>query len=423
MRALIRTLPFFQNGAGGGGGRPTFASRAIAAAAYLGRNQGPELFFTDPFASNTQSVIPKVLSINRSLESVWLLWRGRIVIAGANYTAVASEAPQNILQRIRITGTYKGSQLTPIDLTGATAFAWPALFGRGGSSLIINGTRQADPGTPFQQVGATFGNIGTFDVEILYRIPMWPVVLPVARAVNALRYCWQPQDWNDTLQIQINYGDGALPIAAGAGGTSFGTPAALTTVVLTAFGSGAGTPQVSIFTSYLVAGPLRSGFRSAAVVRNEQSITQSMATVANRIRVATLQKRITAGIVLKTGTTLTGSAAGVNVYGNLLDTMLDETQVVVDNRPWRNNQNDRVFREFAAMQYNGIPVEGYLVIPFDDSQTPRAALRADLPSVVSSGAQFELIANVATANAQNQANLIQEQIWADPDDPYWAHTR
>lgn len=388
-------------------------TRASNYLAYLGRNQGPELFYTDNFGALAQSVIPKTLSMNRPLEALILKWSGRIDIAGANYTAAAAESPATILQRIRVTGTYKGSALTPIDLTGATAFAWPRLFGRSGSSLYINGVRQADPGDPYAQTLANFGNIGTYDVIIYYVIPTWPMVAVGQRSVNITPFCWQPRDWNDTLQVQLNYGDE----------TSFGTPAGGTVVTFSAFGSAAGTPQVEIFTRYLILGPERAGFRSAAVVRNEQSVTQGVTGLANNLRLSVLQKQKTSNVLVKTGTVLAGTSAGVNVYSALDDAMIDVTQIMVDNRPVRNNQDDITSRESMMQQFGTILPEGYLPFSFIDSQTPRTAFRADLDTVVAPGAQFELVTNIISANAQNQANIVQEQIWADKDDPAWMGTR
>src|SRR5262245_21988295 len=121
-----------------GGARPP-VNRNAWLSAYLGRNQGPELFFSQPAPSGltpagTVVQLPKTLSINRPLEALLLNWRGRVVVAGANYSAVAAEAPQTIIDRIRIYGTYKGTALTPWQISGATAFAFGRCFGIRGTS-------------------------------------------------------------------------------------------------------------------------------------------------------------------------------------------------------------------------------------------------------------------------------------------------
>jgi hypothetical protein len=59
------------------------------------------------------------------------------------------------------------------------------------------------------------------------------------------------------------------------------------------------------------------------------------------------------------------------------------------------------------------------VFSFVDSQTPRTAFRGDLPTVVANGADFGLYSSVVSANAANLVNILQEQVYADTDDPYW----
>jgi len=383
-------------------------------AAYAGRNQGPELFHTTPFVPTSTIVVPKTLSMNRPLDALIFRFRGRVAIAGANYAAVAAEAPQTILNRIRVRGTYKGAALTPIDLSGATAFATlPRIYYRQGSSCMINGVRQADPGIPFGQAAANFGNIGTYDLDIFYFIPMWPIVAPANRSFDCIPYCWQPRDWNDTLEVQIDTGDG----------TSFGTLGGGGTTTFTAFGSGAGAPQIQIYTRYLSLGPLRSGFSSACVVRGENPITGGIAGVANSVRLSILQKQKTTAILTKTGVILTGTSAGVTVFASLSDALTDNTQPRVDNRNLRENQSDRTFKEHMMLQDNTVIPEGYQLFSFIDTQHSRSALRADLATVVAPGAEFALYSDIIAANANNRINVLQEQIYADANDPMWAATR
>jgi hypothetical protein len=74
-------------------------------------------------------------------------------------------------------------------------------------------------------------------------------------------------------------------------------------------------------------------------------------------------------------------------------------------------------------QFGTISPQGYLQFSFIDSQSIRAAFRGDLQTVVGPGSQFEVDSNILTASANNLVNLVQEQIYADADDPYWAGTR
>lgn len=376
-----------------------FSARDLAS--ILGRNQGPELFFQQTFATLQSPVIPKNLNVNRPLERIHIVWRGRVTIAGGNFTAVAAEAPQTILQRIRLVGTHQRfGSLTPIDITGATAFAMTRLTRFRGCSLYINGVRQPELNVPFAQAGATFGNNGTYDIEIHYVIPMGPIVSEASK-LSVIPFMFMNADWGDTLQLQLFFGDQ----------TSFGTPAGGTTTTFTAFGSASGSPLVSIFTNYEILGPLAGSISPAVVIRGEQTQTAPLASNGNAIRLQLLQKQKTTNIFLKTGTLLTGSSGGVSVFGSLSDNVLEFTQPVVDNKPIRNNFNNFALKEYEGYAFNTILPGGYNNFTFLDAQNPLAYYRGDL---LAGGSTFELDSNVIGGGANVSASILQEQVIGDP---------
>jgi hypothetical protein len=253
---------------------------------------------------------------------------------------------------------------------------------------------------PLQQVGATFGNTGTYDLEIHYDVPLTPLLGP-GDTIQVTPYLWFPQDWADTIQIQLFFGDG----------TSFGT-LGTATVTFSAFGSGTGSPTVSIFTNYAILGPLANAFSSAIVIRNEQTTVGGIVSaVANNVRLALLQKNRTLNVILKTGTVLTGTSVGVQVFASLVDTNLDFTQVIVDNKPIRNNFNNFAAKEYAGRQFNTILPQGYLYFTFVDSLNPVSLLHGEL---IPGGSTFELDSNVVAAPANTAFALVQEQVFGDP---------
>ena len=370
-------------------------------ASILGRNQGPELFFQQTFATGTSPLVPKNVNLNRPLERFHFVWRGRITISGANYTAVASEAPQTIMQRIRITGIHsRFGQLTPTDLPGATAFAWTRMFRQRTSSLYINGVRQPEPNVPYQQVGATFGNVGTYDLEIHYDLPVGPV-LPVNSKLSTVPFLYFQSDWTDTLQIQLFFGDQ----------TSFGTPAGGTVVTFSAYGSTGGSPLVSIYTNYEILGPLANSISPACIIRSSQTQTAPVAAVANNVRLQLLQKQKTSNVLVKSGTLLTGSGPGVQVFGALLDNMLTQTQIVVDNKPVRNTFDNFSAKEYGGYAFDTVLPGGYLNETFVDSANPLTYYRGDL---LAGGSTFELDSNVLTSNANQAVEVVQEQVVGSP---------
>lgn len=375
-----------------------FNRRAIAT--LVGRMQGPELFVAQSFTALNNPILPRTLNINRPLESIRLMFRGRVVIATANVATPGAESPMNLIQRVRITGTHaRFNQLIPIDLTGGTAFVWPRLFNVRGSSLLIGSTRIADPGVPFTMPAATFGNIGTYDIEFHVFIPVGPMFGPHSRGLG-VPYYWYPQDWADTISLQLFFGDA----------TSFGGVIGNTT--FSSFGSGAGSPTVSVFLNYAILGALADNVQTACVIRNEQTIVGGVvAAVANSQQLQILQKQKTLNYLAKTGILLTGQSAGVQTFASLNDTMLDRTQILIDNKPVRNNQSNPAAKEYGGQQYNTIWPAGYLLHTFIDSQNPLTAYPGD---TISGGSNFIALTDVLTATANQAATLVQEQMFGDP---------
>lgn len=398
-------MPTTTNAPGSGSASAAgFSRRAVGS--LLGRYQAPELFFQQPFSTLTSPVIPRNINLTRPLESLKLVWKGRVVIGVANFTAVGPEAPQTIIQRIRLTGTHRTyNQLAPIDISGATAFAWARIYQQRGSSLLIGGaaaqTREPELSMPIGLAGATFGNTGTYDLEIHYHIPLGPMLAPHGR-IPTIPFMYFPQDWADTLQLQLFFGDQ----------TSFGTPGGTTTTTFSAFGSGAGSPTVTILANYCILGPLANSVQGAVVVRNETVIAGGpVAAVANAQRLTLLQKQKTTNILVKSGTLFTGQSAGVSTFATLTDAMLERTIVSLDNKPVRNNQMNAAFKEYSGMMFNTILPQGYLLIPFIESQNPLTYYRGDQ---VPGGSTFELDSDCLTANANQAIAIVQEQVFGTP---------
>lgn len=376
-----------------------FTSRDLAS--ILGRNQGPELFFQQPFTAGQSPIIPKNLNVNRPMERIHIIWQGRVVIAVAPFTTVAAEAPQTVLSRVRLTGQHaRYGQLTPIDVSGATLFALSRLTRSRGSSLYINGVRQPELNVPLSQSGATFGNVGTYDLEIHYDIPLAPI-LPAGSRITAVPFLFMNSDWSDTLQLQLFFGDA----------TSFGTPGGATTTTFSAFGSGTGSPLVTIFQNFDILGPLSTQIASAVVVRSEQLQTAPLSSNGNAIRLQLLQKQKTTNIFFKTGTLLAGSGPGVSVFGAMSDTVLDFTQPIVDNKPIKNNFSNKALKEYAGWAFETVLPGGYNNFPFLDSQNPLTFYRGDL---LAGGSTFELDTNVIGGGATAAAQVLQEQVIGDP---------
>jgi hypothetical protein len=379
--------------------QPLASLSAADVASYFLRTQGSENFYTANFAAGQSIVVPRNVTLDRPLAGLLLNWHGRVQIATAAYTAVAAEAPQSIIEEIIVKGNHsRFSQVIPWDIRGAMAFVYPQLFSREGTSLYINGTRQADPSAPFAQAGATFGNVSTYDLDIFYWLPVWPFGMPDGVKAG---YLWTSADFKDSLQISIKCGDQ----------TSFGTPGGTTVVTFSSFGSGAGSPVININAVYSVLGPLEGSILPALMVRNFQAIPGATVQNAGSNQVILeLQKYRTRSVLLKTGVILTGTSAGVNVYASLNDHVVDPAILAVDSKKLIRNPNSTLeSKEYYAQRHKTILPQGYNLLDFVDEATaanPLTMFPAD--QKVPAGSHFQIKGNIPTSIANAAAEALQE---------------
>jgi len=380
-------------------------ARAIlrASAASVGRYQAPELFFSQDvsFAAVNSLNIPRPLNLNRPIESMQIKLKFRVAITVANMTSVVPESPQSLLQSVILNGTHRQyGNLTPLRMSGATIFAWQRLFQATGNDLIINDVRAADAGRPFVSpfLGTTAGS--PYDVEMTYNIPFGPQMgIGQSSKRDLASYMLQPADWGDTLQLQLNFGDQ----------TALGVPGG-STITFSAFGSGAGNPSMSIFLNYSILGPFANSLQTGVVVRQEQLLNQFV-TAGVGLRLSQLQKQITTGIVLKSGTSQAAPSAGVTNYATLSDRQLDRTQILVDNKPVKNNQSNIGMKAYLGRMFNTVQPAGYFMLSFVEGQNPQLAYRGD---GLAGGSLYELFSDVLTTNAANILGMTQEMIYGGP---------
>ena len=375
-------------------------------ASLLGRNQGPEFYFQQAWSALGNGVIPKAVNLNRPLERFHIVAQGRIQIATGNMTATYPEGLlQFFLQNLKLIGAHQQfGSLTPINLTGADIFAWPQLFRARGCSLYITTggvTTLVNPlSIPAGLPLTVFGNIGTYDIEVHYDLPLVPI-FPAAAKITAVPFLYQQADWGNTLQLQYAFADVSV---LGTAGTAVFT--------VTGFGSGSGTPQLYFFTNYEILGALANSLSSAVVVRNSQAVQGGILTTVSTVlqRLLILQKYKTTNIVIKTGTAAT-TDAGTSAFATLSDLILAQTQIVADNKPVRNNFLNSAQKEYAAYAFDARHPQGYLVFPFVDSMNPQTAYPANK---LSGGSMFEVDSQVALAGASNTGEVIQEYYLGNP---------
>jgi hypothetical protein len=408
------------------------------AAQFLGRDQGTELFFSGAWAAaagitNVQ-VIPKAFNINRPLKKIILRVTFVDTLTTAGYTTINAETPQNILQNIRISGTHaKFGALVPINISGATQYMRGMLRKNTSSAVYLTPTAGGVPAVAqrsrYTDNAATVGVYGTLaapgalintagggslfplispgalllsaigntpvTIDIFYEIDTAPMFGPWSR-LGKLPFSWRPEDWGDSLQIQLTFGEM----------NAFGTIAASADSTFT-------VPTYNIYTVYdLLGAAYVSKISPAVQILNEQTIPVPAAS-GNNQRLALLQKQKTLSVLVKSGVLASYANIGPNTCFQIMDdTILEATQIVADNKPVHNNLSNRVYKEHLQEIYDVTWPQGYFAIDFGGSQNPLTYYRGDN---LAGSATFELDTNV-TANppAHYGITMVQEQIIGEP---------
>lgn len=385
----------------------------VAAATQLARFSEPEFWFGQSNVAFTaaggvtQVTPPGPPNLTRSVESMTITARLRVTVTVAPYTAVSPEAPQNFLQLVQLNGNHKDfGGITPVRMSGAMIAAlgqvtqqtngtFEAFISKNGGALTRAGSLGRPLASPFD------GTVATHDMILIWTIPFGPSVAPSAvKYKQATNFLLQPLDWGNTLNCSIQMGDAS----------SFGDPTGAT-VAFAGFG-GTGNPAITVALNYALLGDFQNKMqRSGVVMRNEQALNSQTALGTN-VLLSQLSHQITSLVLLRTGRVQTaGLTAAVNTLATVSDVQLEATQLVVDNKPIRNNIDNFVLKSYHERMLNCVVAEGYFPLFFCEGGSALLAYRGDkLPG----GSQFNLQSNVITANAAQRQFLLQEYILGGP---------
>jgi hypothetical protein len=406
---------------------PSAPSDAIRdAQSKLGRDQGTELFFTQAATAVTQGTrtifdLPKPFNINRPLRKIRIDAVITNAIATAGYSKISCDAPWSMLQNVRITGTHaQFGVLTPVNLSGRAIFLRgitrsqqssgayakvittsnngllaSALVGNSFGQRLMNYDGSAgDAGSntlvPFQSplgIAVTDGAIQTggpfsvfpnsINLYLRFNIDVAPQFGPWSK-LSKLPFSWRPEDWADTLQMHLEFGDGN---ALGANAL-------------------ANVTQTIAFNVYFVYDILGKDYvpkvSPAVLIQGEQGLALPSAG-SNNFRLSALQKKKTLGVMLTTGIKSHQATIGPNVaFDAMDDSAFDVTQAVVDGKPIHNNLSNPAYKEHLQEVYNHTFPQGVFLVDFAGPQNPLAAYPGD---TVAGGASFELDTNAPDPNA------------------------
>jgi hypothetical protein len=385
--------------------------------AHITRDQGPEYEQTLAFTNTTALTTPTSLRTDRKITVIQLHVKGRITngaapvvyrtgpqILGANSGA----ALFSLIQQFDIKGQHaRYGALTPILMRGEAAAEWIAMFKsryQPSYRVSINGA------TPVAQGPLSGAANATNDFEFVLPIPLYPSgISPSEESFYALH----GPDWPGNLFVDVLTAD---PTALGVTLASLANGGAVT-----AYGSAAGNGSIDILTERpLVGKDLASNIRPAitfrtSVYQQPTNVVQAGGAAGSDLADLIVGKDTTR-ILLKTGTQLAGTSAGVTTFGSLSDAIVTNTFFSLDSRGLRfqGANRDLCLQDYMARAYDRNPIDfpGYKVIDFV-MQRPfgPANPKASLPSSKYTAAR-KLQLNGDTSSASNQiAEVTQELLF------------
>lgn len=352
------------------------------------RNQGPEFFEDLPFTALVGDVTPKrELPHDKWLLGLHLMWEGRVGVTVAAPGAVLTEAPQSIIERIRVEGQHNRlGQRDFYNLRGATAYAYANVYG-GGRNLSVTSSP------------ALANAIGNYDIRAHYLIWFPPEQIPLSQQIaHAIR----GDDWK-TLNMHISFGDRTSLFNAATG-----------TVAFTAFGSATGAPRLSVHMIRPLLGNARDAIRPALVRRQFQELTtvftQTNLTDGFIAKLEVGKKYRSALIKAGVRATAAPPSAGVNVFVSLSDDIVARPKIALDGKNIRDAISNYVMKEFYAYAFRASLPAGYTLLDFVDGGDIRTIFPAQGLGVSN---RFELRGDVVVA-ANQQGELVETLIEGEP---------
>lgn len=356
------------------------------------RLQGPNFFQNLTFAQNTEVIPVGDLTRPKWLWGLLCEFKGRVAVATAAATNVLAEAPQSLINYIKVEGQHKTlGNRTIFYLRGPSAMQLVNLYGRGRTLTLNNGGIVPN---------AANLAVGNYDFDMAFIIPFPPQGIPLSQQAM---FMLKTEDWK-TLQIRVAFGDPTALV------TTIGTAV----FSFSAFGSATGSPVFTINTIEPQLGSFRNSINPALVRRSWQDVTTPLTaasgtdlllaplTTGYRYRAATFKQM----------TVATARSAGVVVaaQNGLSDGLVTRELVKLDQALIRNP-----FNTFAAKEWTGYASEfsqptGYALTEFCEGGDIRTAFPAHR---LTPSNRFEFRGDVVAA-ANQQGELIEEYIEGNP---------
>jgi hypothetical protein len=225
------------------------------------------------------------------------------------------------------------------------------------------------------------------------------------------QYLVRNEEWKDSIQIQLI---GATQAGNSTG--ALGVAAATTTITFTAFGTGAGSPTVDIYSLPVLMGlNLKDQILPGVLSRVSTAVTSAVQTAGTNVNILNLQKQPTPRIYFKMGTGTISPA-----FATLIDTQANGPQatgpatlgvLLGGNRNVRNKVDIMAHKMQFPDIYLREPVQGYSIMDFMEQGNPDSAYPGQ---DIGDGATFQLVSDILGSTANGFALGVQEQVLHQP---------
>lgn len=374
-----------------------------------------------------QISITQAIDLSLPIRGIRFVLKGRLVVGTAAFTSVNPEGLLNLLSSIIIQGTNARQQgnLTLWNIDLATAWVIQRIMGPTGAAFFLvtppaGGalTEVPVPTTPFPSgaVGSNpyfQGSTGTYDFIISIDFPFHPHQSNTfgREPLTVPQYLIRNEEWKDSLQILVT---GATQAGNSTG--ALGVAAATTTITFTAFGTGAGTPTLDVYSLPVLMGlNLKDQILPGILSRTSTQITSVLQSAGNNVNILNMQKQPTPRVYFKFGT---GTVAPA--FTSLIDTVANGPQatgpstlgvLLGGNRNVRNKVDIMAHKMQFPDIYLREPVQGYNLMDFIEQGNPDSAYPGQ---DIGDGATFQLVSDILGSTANGLGIAVQEQILHQP---------
>lgn len=391
----------------------------------LFRPTGPKYITTVNFpttvgasSGGTFSVIQAV-DLTLPLRGFRFVIKGRIAVTTANYTTVNPESILNLLTGMLISGINRrqGGNATIYQGDLATIFALAQVVQAKAGYIQVNGVQAYRPGVPVG-ISSTPNNVNPllplttagspYDFVIVIDYPFAPFGLSGSLGALELGYIMRQEEWKDSVTFKFT-----TPTVLDNAANPLGTSAATTVTAITAFGSGAGTPTIDIYSLPVILGSTRGLVVPGILSRNVQPVNPALfSTTTPNTELLRFQKQMTPRIFVRAG------VGTVNpIFTAFSDVILGAIGIQVGtDRNVRDTLDIFAHRSEAVEHYDIMAVQGHHLFDFMQTGNPDAGYPGDQTG---DGAVLRMVANT-TNTANGQVNLLQEQIIQKPEGPLFS---